>query len=133
MIDRGHGKTPFLIAAPVLAVLLASTGARANGDHPMRLPPPDPGPALAAIAAMPEVTPPPPPAIPPAPFAPAVAAEPGRAIFNPFSASGATAPSNAVVQPAGSAGAAGGDVTFTLVGVLACLAVGGYFWLRRES
>lgn len=125
MIDIGMRPLKFMFVCSVLAALLACTLARANGDHPSRLPPPDPGPALARIAATPEVAPQPPVPVPP-PFE--VAREPGQAIFSPFAASAAAGPSNAVVAPAGSSDTH--NMMFAILVALGCLAGGGYLWHR---
>jgi hypothetical protein len=126
MIDRGHRKTSFLFGASGLAALLTCAAAWGNGDHPMRLPPPDPGPALAQIEATPEEAPRP---TLPEPPRSVIAPEAGHAIFSPFSSSEETTPPAPVVRAAASNGS---DMTATVLGLLICVAAGGYLWHRAR-
>jgi len=98
---------PLLRTVSVLLLLMACQAGWANGDHPLRLPPPDPGPALAKIEA--EARAAPPVAVPvvaesSTPLLPGIRDNPGHAIFSPFSASAASiAPSASSPQASGSA------------------------------
>ncbi len=135
MIDRAPIPQSLMRIAPMLVVLLACTAARANGDHPMRLPPPDPGPALAKIAAEMKAA-----ALAPAPVAAlqetavaSAAREPGEAIFSPFSTSSSTAAADPVAraEPVAATDNPGTPgLSFTLLAALGGLVVGAYLWRR---
>ena len=134
MTDRGSNPHSSRRIAPLVVALLACTAARANGDHPLRQPPPDPGPALAKIAAELKAA-----ALAPAPLA--VLQEParqsdtreaGEAIFSPFSGSGSTpaAESIARAEPVAAPATDNPGMSLTLLAALGGLVVGAYLWRR---